>query len=275
MRDARAVRGSLTWIARCGLEPGRRQHPRSYSGKGRETVPNLVSAEDGDGNRMPTRDEHACRRPPPLDTWRVIPTAPYKGSHYATFPPALVVKPVLAMCPDRGLHRAGGEPSRRIVDVTWNSDVPARPLRDDKSARRYWSIGERQTAQRPRSSDTKITNTTGWTDCSHNSWRPGVVLDPFAGSGTVLSVASGHGRDSIGIDLDSRNAELAREGVGMFLTVGVPGGSRMTEWQSRAACAGVDPDIFFPGPHESPAPALRFSSATCPVKGAACLARVS
>ncbi len=47
----------------------------------------------------------------------------------------------------------------------------------------------------------------------------GVVLDPFAGSGTTLAVAVGHGRDAIGIDLDERNAELARERVGMFLTV--------------------------------------------------------
>lgn len=48
----------------------------------------------------------------------------------------------------------------------------------------------------------------------------GTVLDPFAGSGTTLSVALGNGRSSIGIDLDSRNADLARERVGpMFLTV--------------------------------------------------------
>jgi DNA modification methylase len=46
------------------------------------------------------------------------------------------------------------------------------------------------------------------------------VLDPFAGSGTTLAVATGHGRDAIGIDLDERNAELALERVGpMFLTV--------------------------------------------------------
>jgi DNA modification methylase len=40
------------------------------------------------------------------------------------------------------------------------------------------------------------------------------VLDPFAGSGTTLAVAQGHGRDAIGIDLDDRNLELARQRVG-------------------------------------------------------------
>jgi DNA modification methylase len=62
--------------------------------------------------------------------------------------------------------------------------------------------------------------TLGWSDCGHDDWRPGCVLDPFAGSGTTLAVATGHGRDAIGIDLDERNAELALDRVGpMFLTV--------------------------------------------------------
>ncbi len=62
----------------------------------------------------------------------------------------------------------------------------------------------------------------GWTDCGHDDWRPGLVLDPFAGSGTTLRVATGHGRDAVGIDLDERNADLARERVGMFLELVVP-----------------------------------------------------
>lgn len=57
-----------------------------------------------------------------------------------------------------------------------------------------------------------------WTDCGHNAWRNGIVMDPFAGSGTTLAAAVGLGRDAIGIDLDERNVHLARERVGMFLT---------------------------------------------------------
>jgi hypothetical protein len=34
-----------------------------------------------------------------------------------------------------------------------------------------------------------------------------------------LAVATGHGRDAIGIDIDSANADLALERVGMFLTL--------------------------------------------------------
>lgn len=47
----------------------------------------------------------------------------------------------------------------------------------------------------------------------------GIILDPFAGSGTTLAVALGNGRRAIGIDIDSRNADIALQRVGMFLTV--------------------------------------------------------
>jgi hypothetical protein len=45
----------------------------------------------------------------------------------------------------------------------------------------------------------------------------GTVLDPFAGSGTTLAVATGHGHGAIGIDIDERNADLAMDRVGPLL----------------------------------------------------------
>lgn len=50
----------------------------------------------------------------------------------------------------------------------------------------------------------------------------GTILDPFGGSGTTAAVATGHGRNCISIDFDERNADLARERVGMFLDVELP-----------------------------------------------------
>ena len=48
--------------------------------------------------------------------------------------------------------------------------------------------------------------------------RPGdVVLDPFGGSGTVASVATGMGRASIYIDLNPKYLELARQRIGPML----------------------------------------------------------
>lgn len=45
----------------------------------------------------------------------------------------------------------------------------------------------------------------------------GTILDPFAGSGTVGAVATGHNRNFIGIDLDERNADLAQKTIGQSL----------------------------------------------------------
>lgn len=43
--------------------------------------------------------------------------------------------------------------------------------------------------------------TVGWTDCGHGTPARGVVLDPFAGTGTTLKTATDEGRDAIGVDL--------------------------------------------------------------------------
>jgi len=69
-----------------------------------------------------------------------------------------------------------------------------------------------------------------WTDCGHDAWRPGVVLDPFGGSGTTLAVATGRGHHAIGIDLDPRNVDLARDRVGpMFLDE-----FTLDQWKNRS-----------------------------------------
>jgi len=73
---------------------------------------------------------------------------------------------------------------------------------------------------------TRIAETLGWTgcDCDPPDYRPGVVFDPFAGTGTTLAVATGHGRHALGFDLDARNLDLARERVGgLMLSDGVLG----------------------------------------------------
>jgi hypothetical protein len=44
-------------------------------------------------------------------------------------------------------------------------------------------------------------------------WRPGIVLDPFFGAGTVGLVAEAHQRDWLGIELNTDFADLARRRI--------------------------------------------------------------
>ena len=146
---------------------------------------------------------------PPLDWWEVS-AERYSGSHYATWPRKLLTRPILAMCPQR-VCLVCGEPSRRIVDVEGLSGRCFLGKSPDP--------GVGLQGERPSVPDVAIRETLGWSTCGHDAWRNGIVLDPFAGSGTTLAVATGLGRDAVGFDLDERNAALAMERVGMFLTV--------------------------------------------------------
>lgn len=119
---------------------------------------------------------------------------------------------------------------------TWNQTGPKQRLATDRSD---GVMGRARFTQRTVNSNGKpplnfwVVHTEGYPGAHFATFPPqlitrpvvvgcpagGTILDPFAGSGTTLAVATGHGRDAIGVDLDARNADLARERVGMFLEV--------------------------------------------------------
>ena len=72
---------------------------------------------------------------------------------------------------------------------------------------RHQGSGEavRPVTRTQRDSDPSYT----YTGLTSSKWRPGLVLDPFIGSGTVAKVARDHGRHAIGIDLNESYLELA------------------------------------------------------------------
>jgi hypothetical protein len=226
-------------------EPHLDHRPRG-GGKGLESWSNKTNPRHGWG----TNQTEAGNNPagaPPLDWWE-IPTQPYAGSHYATFPSALCVRPVKAMCPQK-VCRVCGMPSRRITRSTRfvNGKIVTGAF-NDHSQDAVAGMSARDGDPSSGLNTFVERETLGWTECDcvaycpnprcHDDpngqchvcrntgrvdkWRNGVVLDPFAGSGTTLEVATGHGRDAIGIDLDPSNLDLARQRVGMFLQEGVP-----------------------------------------------------
>lgn len=180
------------------------------------------------------------------DTWTVT-TQPSKLAHYAMWPPKLAERLILMMCP-REVCKTCGEPRRRIeskqrVRIADGMIDPPRvpPTRDD-SATGTTAIGIRHGTETISSTlgwthcgcagrrttwkkieivyeaegedgelvikkrSIRVVDDMG--EGTPEQYRPGIVLDPFAGTGTTLCVADIHGRDAIGIDIDERNHRL-------------------------------------------------------------------
>jgi hypothetical protein len=184
-------------------------HARTAKGVATRENTTPKAGAGGNNNRDTLAIQHLNATRPLYDWWE-LPTHPYPGAHHATYPEALCVPLVESMAPRRVCQECG-EPSRRIVETksTGQNTRKSRGSADDPRQRGAVSSTEvPEYAERV---------TLGWTDCGHDAWRPGLVLDPFAGSGTTLAVATARGRDAIGIDLDARNVDLARQRIGMFL----------------------------------------------------------
>ena len=115
----------------------------------------------------------------PGDVWP-LPTANFRGAHFAVFPEALAERPLLASCPER-ICTACGKAWRR------------------ERARRLGSTAV-------------IGALSPMCRCAA-AWRPGLVLDPFIGSGTVAVVAERHGRDWLGIEINRKFVEIAERRI--------------------------------------------------------------
>lgn len=116
----------------------------------------------------------------PGDSWSIA-TSNFRGGHHASYPEALVERPLRATCPER-LCTACGQPWRR-AKVT-------------RALGHLAVLGELAP---------------GCT-CA-GGWQPGLVLDPFLGSGTTAVVAERLGRRWLGVELSPKFAALATRRV--------------------------------------------------------------
>ncbi|MGB3362910.1 MAG: site-specific DNA-methyltransferase [Rhodococcus qingshengii] len=116
----------------------------------------------------------------PGDVWE-LPTANYRGAHFATFPAALAERAILAGCPERVCT---------TCEVPWRRDLI------DNGGRNL-----RTGPLKPHC------------DCAGQPWCPGIVLDPFMGSGTTAISAERHRRDWLGIELNPDYAKQAHRRI--------------------------------------------------------------
>ena len=134
-----------------------------------------------------------------------IPTSPYKGAHYATFPPALIAPLILATCP-RWCCPVCGQGWAPVVDRT--------PTGETQKMADGWDTGEgahgtiHRDGRQAGATGVPILASTvsGYRPpCDHSHTQaeavPGIVCDPFVGSGTTVMVAKQLLRSGIGFDI--------------------------------------------------------------------------
>src|SRR3990167_1399118 len=147
------------------------------------------------GKQWDARD-HSGRNPRSVLN---IPTAPYRGAHYATFPPALIAPLILATCP-RWCCPVCGQGWAPVVDRGSLIRTSTTGSLGDKNAN---NPDGRFNFVAGHSYENKVLGHRPTCDHPHTQAEavPGIVFDPFVGSGTTVMVAKQLLRRGIGFDL--------------------------------------------------------------------------
>ena len=156
----------------------------------------VKAANDIANGREPMRNKRSV--------W-TLSSKPFKEAHFATFPETLIEPMILAGTSEHGCCAVCGIPHERVTEkesiaktdpVGKNLELVADGSCNDGNG----SMGY-------------TTTTLGWNPaCTCSSTAiPCTVLDPFSGAATSGKVALEHGRNYIGIELNTEYQEIARK----------------------------------------------------------------
>lgn len=133
-----------------------------------------------------------------------ISTQAYSEAHFAAFPEKLVEPCILAGCPKEVCPKCG-KARVRIVEKSNTPDLTAKGSRFDSG-----KTGDRDGGNRTQVGERFVNQSVGWSDCGCNAgFVPGIVLDPFIGSGTTGLVALKNERSFLGIELNPKYIGMA------------------------------------------------------------------
>lgn len=151
--------------------------------------------------------------------WTVS-TEPKPFSHFAMFPQKLIEPMVLAGCPAR-VCAACGAPWERMVERGFTAHDGKTESAHEKGSSAHRLALLRQAARERGGEYVNERKTVGWEPtCSCQAdISPGVVCDPFMGSGTTALVARRLGRHYVGCDVNAEYVALANERLAVPYTL--------------------------------------------------------
>jgi len=157
--------------------------------------------------------------------WTVA-TKPYKEAHFATFPPDLILPCILAGTSEKGCCVECGSPWERVVDKPQIPRVDVyegSKFRDKENSYSHKRLQMMVKAGREAGleHDNPIlpSKTIGWQPtCKCKTkptpdLKPCIILDPFAGSGTVWEVCEKYNRKSVNTELSEEYCQLIKKRI--------------------------------------------------------------
>jgi DNA modification methylase len=141
----------------------------------------------------------------------------FPGAHYAVMPAKLVEPCVLAGTSPQACEHCGAPWAAVTEKIA--TDAPASyngsSFTRGKSLEARSGLAAVGSGSRYETIRTTLRQPT--CRCINDGTGTCTVLDPFFGSGTTAKVALSHGRSFVGVDLDERNVEIARQRIGPML----------------------------------------------------------
>ena len=139
-----------------------------------------------------------------------FPTAQYKDAHYAVFPMELPRRCILASCPPEICVRCDTPRVRIVKKQTHFEGGSGRAGTQPEEIKGKWQ--EDRHGKNLLLGPVVDHQTVGWSDCGceEPDYGPGIVLDPFFGTGTTGLAARELGRLFIGVELSPTYVEMVK-----------------------------------------------------------------
>jgi DNA modification methylase len=234
--DRWLIRNKIIWAKKRGMpEPSKSRLANRY-----EYIFHFAVTTDYYYDLFAYAEKYGKNGANPGDIWYIDPGR-HMGDHLAPFPAEIVERAITLACPERVCTNCG-KPQTRIVRRTMELDpnrpqakrameiareagltpehiaaVQATGVSDAGKALKVQNGTGRNSARvKELAAEAKKVlggyfreftfarrETVGWTKCDCDAGTiPGVLLDPFMGTGTALKIAEKMGRSAIGVDLN-------------------------------------------------------------------------